>query len=50
VGNEAVGSACHQKRVRFEMAIPAELRRGLYQAMASRGVSRDCLVFGRLRG
>ena len=50
VGNETVGSACHQKRVRFEMAIPAELRRGLYQAMASRGVSRDCLVFGRLRG
>ena len=50
VGNEAVGSACHQKRVRFETAIPADLRRSMYQAMASAGVSRDCLVFARLRG
>lgn len=50
VGNEAVGSACHQKRVRFEMAIPTELRRRMYQALASTGVSRDCLMFGRLRG
>lgn len=50
VGDETVGSACHQKRVRFEMAIPTELRRSMYQALASTGVSRDCLVFGRLRG
>lgn len=50
VGHEDVGSACHQKRVRFEMAIPTELRRQMYQALASTGVSRDCLVFGKLRG
>lgn len=49
VGNEAVGSACHAKRVRFEMALPPALRRSLYQATASAGVSRDCLVFARLR-
>jgi SAM-dependent methyltransferase len=49
VGDEAVGSACHQKRVRFETALPPALRRRMYQAMASAGLSRDCLVFGRLR-
>lgn len=50
VGDEALGSACHQKRVRFEMALPTELRRRMYQALASTGVSRDCLVFARARG
>ena len=49
VGNESVGSACHARRVRFEMAIPAELRRRMYQALAPTGVSRDCLVFARRR-
>ena len=49
VGNPEVGSACHQKRVRFEMAIPGELRRRIYRALAAVGVGRSCLVFGRLR-
>lgn len=49
VGNPEVGSKCHQKRIRFEAAIPGELRRRMYQALAEVGVGRDCLVFGRLR-
>lgn len=49
VGNPEVGSRCHQRRVRFEMAIPDELRRRIYRALAEVGVGRDCLVFGRLR-
>jgi len=49
VGNPEVGNICHQKRVRFEMAIPGELRRRIYRVLAQVGVGRDCLVFGRLR-
>ena len=50
VGHEDVGSRCHGKRVNFELSMPADLRRRMYQSLASTGVSRDCLVFGRLRG
>jgi 2-polyprenyl-3-methyl-5-hydroxy-6-metoxy-1,4-benzoquinol methylase len=49
VGNDDVGTACHARRVRFEQALPAHVRRQLYTAMASVGVGRDCLVFGRAR-
>lgn len=49
VGNSDVGGECHQKRVRFEMAVSGELRRRMYKALAEVGVGRDCLVFGRLR-
>ena len=48
VGNPEVGSRCHQKRVRFEMAIPGELRRRIYRALAEIGVGRDILIIGRL--
>jgi 2-polyprenyl-3-methyl-5-hydroxy-6-metoxy-1,4-benzoquinol methylase len=49
VGNDTVGSACHARRVQFERALPADLRRQLYAAMGSAGIGRDCLVFGRKR-
>lgn len=49
VGNPEVGSKCHQKRVRLEMAIPGELRRRIYRALAEVGVGRNCLVFGKLK-
>lgn len=49
VGNPEVGNRCHQRRVRFEMAIPEKLRRRIYWALAKVGVGRDYLVFGRLR-
>lgn len=49
-GNPEAGSMCHQKRVRFEKAIPGELRRRIYRALAEVGVGRQCLVVGRLKG
>lgn len=33
VGNKEIGNKCHQKRVNFEMAVPGELRRRIYQAL-----------------
>ena len=49
VGNPEVGSKCYQKRVRFEMSIPGELRRRIYIALAEIGVGRDCLVFAEVK-
>lgn len=49
VGNPDIGSRCHRKRVSFEMAIPHGLRRRLYQALATIGLGRNCLLAGRLR-
>ena len=49
VGDSEVGERCHEKRVRFETALPAELRRCMYEALAGVGVGRSCLVCGRLR-
>ncbi|MBI3953639.1 MAG: class I SAM-dependent methyltransferase [Chloroflexi bacterium] len=50
LGNPEVGSKCHQRRVSFEMALPGELRRRLYRALATVGAGRCCLVLGRLEG
>jgi 2-polyprenyl-3-methyl-5-hydroxy-6-metoxy-1,4-benzoquinol methylase len=47
VGNRDVGNGCHMRRVQFEMSVPPELRRKIYTALASVGVGRTCLVFGR---
>jgi 2-polyprenyl-3-methyl-5-hydroxy-6-metoxy-1,4-benzoquinol methylase len=47
VGNQEIGSQSHSRRQSFEMAIPAELRRAMYQKLAQTGVGRDCLVFGK---
>lgn len=47
--NSEVGSLCHAKRVRFEMALPDELRRKMYASLASVGIGRECLTFGRLK-
>jgi 2-polyprenyl-3-methyl-5-hydroxy-6-metoxy-1,4-benzoquinol methylase len=49
VGDSDVGGRCHEKRVRFETALPTELRRRMYEALAGVGVGRSCLVCGRLR-
>ncbi len=49
VGLPDVGKRCHQKRVNFDMTVPGELRRRIYQALAAVGVGRNCLVFGRLK-
>lgn len=47
--NSEVGSLCHAKRVRFEMALSGELRRKIYASLASVGIGRDCLTFGKLK-
>jgi len=49
VGNPALGSTCHQKRIELEMSIPADVRRRIYCKLAEAGVGRNCLVVGRLR-
>ncbi len=48
-GNPEVGSQCHRKRVHFEMALSGELRRKIYASLASVGIGRDCLTFGKLK-
>jgi hypothetical protein len=48
VGNKEIGNKCHQKRVNFEMAVPGELRRRIYQALAEVGLGRVCIIFARL--
>lgn len=45
-----VGAACHRKRVRFEAALPTDLRRSLYRALAQLGMGRQCIVFARRTG
>ena len=48
-GDPEVGNICHQKRVNFEMAVTGEFRRLMYRALATVGIGRDCLTFGRLK-
>lgn len=47
--NSDIGSLCHGKRVSFEMALPGELRRKIYASLASVGIGRSCLTFGKLK-
>jgi hypothetical protein len=48
VGNPELGSQCHQRRRKFELARPSSFRRGLYRKCASCGIGRDQIVFARL--
>ncbi|HEX3135950.1 MAG TPA: class I SAM-dependent methyltransferase, partial [Planctomycetota bacterium] len=45
----ALGARCHEMRVRCEMALPPELRRRIYAALASAGVARNCMIAARRR-
>lgn len=47
--DSSIGNNCHKKRVSFDLAIPGELRRAFYQALAQIKIGRACLVFCRLR-
>jgi len=47
VDNPEVGKQCHQKRVNFELSIPKELRRNLYNKLAELGLGRDCIIYAR---
>ena len=47
IGEPTLGKQCHWKRVSFELAISAELRRRIYQALAEVGVGRHILMLAR---
>jgi SAM-dependent methyltransferase len=47
IGNPDVGGRCHARRVEFDLGLRPELRRKIYAALASAGVGRECLVFGK---
>ncbi len=49
IGDPSQGSACHKRRVGFELALPGDFRRDLYRALATVGVGRNCFVVARLR-
>jgi SAM-dependent methyltransferase len=49
-GNPAVGASVHEKRVKFELALPSALRRKLYGALASAGIGRNVMTFARKIG
>jgi|GEM_PF-506480 len=48
VNNPTVGNSCHQERILFEMALPGEMRRRIYQSLGAQGIGRTCLVVGKL--
>lgn len=47
VTDRALGADCHRRRVAMERALPAETRRGLYQAFGAAGIGRTMVVAGR---
>ena len=49
IDNPTVGSNCHKKRVKFELSIPAHLRRKIYVSLGKAGVGRDNLIFGKIK-
>jgi len=49
VGNDEVGSKCHQKRMKFELSLPDELRRNIYISLAKLGIGRSCIVYAKLK-
>jgi len=44
IGNDEVGSKCHQKRMKFELSVPEELRRNIYIYMAKLGIGSIFIV------
>jgi SAM-dependent methyltransferase len=50
LSDRALGKECHERRVRFEMTVPVELRRRIYTALASAGVGRTMFVVARRPG
>jgi len=54
VGNDALGRACHSKRMKFEKALAdsgfGNVLGGLYSALARQGLGREVVLFARKRG
>jgi 2-polyprenyl-3-methyl-5-hydroxy-6-metoxy-1,4-benzoquinol methylase len=40
-----IGKKCHERRTAFETALPNSLRQRIYNALATAGVGRNCLVY-----
>lgn len=49
VENKKLGSACHKKRMRFDLNLPTSIRRRFYRAMADNGFGRDCIIFTKIK-
>ena len=53
IGNNALGRACHEKRITFEHDLAAaglnSIKRKLYQSLAGLGLGREIVLFGRKR-
>ena len=51
VGDDAVGRACHRRRMALEERLAAAglgvLRRRLYRALAAEGLGREAIVYAR---
>ena len=50
VGNDEIGSKCHQKRMKFELSIPDKFRRDMYISLAKLEIGRSCIVYAKLKG
>lgn len=50
VSTPGLGPDAHQRRIAFEAALPQDLRRSLYSALANCGIGRHCIVSARQRG
>ncbi len=48
VGNPEIGSQCHTRRRKFELALPSTFRRELYRKLASCSVGRNQTIFAQL--
>jgi len=47
VDSPKIGKLCHQKRINFELSIPQELRRNLYNKLAELELGRECIIYAR---
>ena len=43
--NREFGPRCHNKRIEFDLSLPAEYRRSLYTKLAEIGWGRSCILF-----
>jgi len=47
VNNSEIGKQCHQKRINFELSIPTELRRNIYNKLAELGLGRSSIIYAK---
>lgn len=47
IDHPEIGKSCHEKRVNFELSLPKELRRNIYEKLAELGSGRQCIIYAR---